>query len=53
MAGVHRRKNDILKYERQKKSGSVPGQMTVTEIGGDGDKIVEFKVEPDDLVSKL
>ena len=48
--GVHRRKNDILKYKEQKKPGSAAQQMTVTEVGGDGGKIVEFKVERDDLI---
>ena len=55
--GVHRRKNEILKYKQLKAivvrpnpaaGGNDP--MTFAEIGGDGGKIVDFKVEPDDLI---
>lgn len=52
--GVHRRKGDILKYKgkgkEQVKAGGVPGQMSVTEVGGEGGKIYELKIEPDDLI---
>jgi hypothetical protein len=53
--GVHRRKNDILKYEqKQSPKGYRPSEkddpMTFAEVGGEGGKIVEFKVDPQDLV---
>jgi hypothetical protein len=51
--GVHRRKNEILKYKLQQKcinGSNKSGKMTVTEVGGDGGKIVDFKVEPDELI---
>jgi len=53
--GVHRRKADILKYEQKNSpKGYRPGNkndlMTFTEVGGEGGKIVEFKVDPQDLV---
>ena len=51
--GVHRRKNEILKYEQKNSpKGYRPGDdpMTFAEVGGEGGKIVEFKVDPQDLV---
>jgi hypothetical protein len=51
--GVHRRKNEILKYKLQQKcvnGSNKSGKMTVTEVGGDGGKIFDFKVEPDELI---